>query len=579
MGSRPMLEVVPGARAEAQSLWEGVVRRVTKNGLAAMLAWGCGLALAQPVDQAVQDEWLRRQQREAQEEQRREQRPDFRFELPAPETSPDVPVPAEEFCFQLDHVRLDGVVPAGFGWLQDQLREWQGRCVGQQGLAQLLKSLNGSLLARGYVTSRLAFPEQDLKSGTLVLHFFPGYLNQIRLPQDYRGSWRTAFPARHGDVLNLRDLEQGLEQMKRLASQDVQMQIKPSEKEGYSDVEVSVSVARPWSLSVTLDDSGGDATGKFQWSAQAGWDNPLGLQDQLSIGFNQSAEHDVKQGTRSHNVYYGIPWGYWLLEASYNRFDYHQEVEGAVVDFMSSGEGYDAQLDATRTVLRNNRVKTDLFAGLGVRRRHSYIDDAEILVQQRRLSQLQMGIRHRHYLDSGSLNLSLTGKQGVRVLNAEPGLDGSDAPGPTYRLVQASAGLHQTFPSMRLPVWLSTQNRVQWSDTPLYSLDWFSVGGRHTVRGYGGENSLGGQRGWLSRNELGHTWWSGHDVFVALDVGGVSGLGTEDYDSRWLAGGAVGWRGRQGKLQYEIFVAHGLHAPASFKEEGLRGGFSLTWSL
>ncbi|WP_155831768.1 ShlB/FhaC/HecB family hemolysin secretion/activation protein [Hylemonella gracilis] len=547
--------------------------------LLVLWAWGCWAVRAQALDQAAQDEWLRRQQREAQEQQRREQRPDFRFDLPEPQASPDAAAQAEDFCFQLDHIRLEGEVPSGFGWLQDELRAWQGRCLGQQGLAQLLKNLNGSLLARGFVTSRLAFPEQDLKSGTLVLHFFPGYLNQIRLPQDYRGSWRTAFPARHGDVLNLRDLEQGLEQMKRLASQDVQMQIKPSEQEGYSDVEVSVTTTRPWSLSVTLDDSGGDATGKNQWAAQAGWNNPLGLQDQIQLGWNRSSDYDAQQGTRSHNVYYGIPWGYWLVEASYNTFSYHQQVEGDVLEFMSSGDGYDVQLDATRTVLRDNRVKTDLFVGLGVRRRHSYIEDAEIMVQQRRLSQLQLGVRHRHYLDAGSVNLSLTGKQGLRIFNAESGLDGPDAPGPTYRLVQASAGLNQSFPSLRQPVWLSSQNRVQWSDKPLYSLDWFSVGGRHTVRGFSGENSLGGQRGWLSRNELGHTWWRGHDVFVAIDVGGVSGLGTESYDGRWLAGGAVGWRGRQGPLQYEAFVAHGLHAPASFKDEGLTGGFALTWHI
>lgn len=541
-----------------------------------LLMFGCEVAASQPLDQAVQDEWLRRQQREAQEQQRREQRPDIRFDLPAPspDTAPQAEAPGEEFCFTIKQIRLEGEQPAGFDWLKRELQAWEGRCLGQQGLSQLLKHFNGNLLARGYVTSRLALPEQDLKSETLVLHFFPGYLDEIKLPEGYRGSSRTAFPMRHGDVLNLRDLEQGLEQIKRLPSQDVQMEIKPSDEAGYSNVEVSVATGRPWSLSITVDDSGSDAS-RYQWSAQAGWDNPLGLQDQLQLGLNRSSEYDNEQGTRSHNIYYGIPWGYWLFEASYNQFNYHQLVEGEVLEFMSSGNGYDVQLDATRTVLRNNRAKTDLFTGLGVRRRHSYIENAEILVQQRRLSQLQFGIRHRHYLDAGALNFSLTGKQGVRAFDAEPGLDGPDAPGPTYRLVQTSVGLNHSFPSF----WLSSQNRAQWSNTPLYSLDWFSVGGRYTVRGFGGENSLGGQRGWLSRNELGRSWRSGHDVYMAFDAGGVSGLGTEAYDSRWLAGAALGSRGRQGPVQYEAFVAHALRAPASFKDEGLTGGFALTWTI
>ncbi|WP_072326680.1 ShlB/FhaC/HecB family hemolysin secretion/activation protein [Marinospirillum alkaliphilum] len=522
---------------------------------------------------------MRREQREAQERQRRDERPDVRFELPAPETLPDAEDLSETFCFPLDVIQLEGDQPDGFDWLYRQLQALEGRCLGQQGLSLLLRDLNSSLLSRGYVTSRLAFPEQDLSSGTLILHFFPGYLDQILLPEGYRGSWRTAFPLRHGDVLNLRALEQGLEQIKRLASQDVQMQIQPSDQPGYSHVEVSVTTSRPWSLSLTVDDSGSDSSGKYQLSAQAGWDNPLGLQDQISVGLNQSAKHDSDQGSRSHNVYYGLPWGYWLIETSYNRFTYHQKVEGAVHEFMSSGEGHDIQLDATRTFLRNSRVKSDWFVGLGVRRRHSYIDDAEIEVQQRRLTQLQLGLRHRHYLAAGSLNLSLTGKQGLRMLNAEPGLKGPDAPGPTYRILQASAGLQQSFAVAETPFWFASNNRVQWSNTPLYSLDWFSVGGRHSVRGYGGINSLGGQRGWLSRNEVGHALLGQYNLFLALDVGGVSGTGTEHYEQRWLAGSALGIRGQQWRIQYDAFIAQGLSAPESFKDEGVTGGFALTWHI
>lgn len=49
---------------------------------------------------------------------------------------------------------------------------------------------------------------------------------------DLWGTWRTAFPTRSGELLNLRDLEQGLEPMKRVSRQDVDMQVVPTATPG-----------------------------------------------------------------------------------------------------------------------------------------------------------------------------------------------------------------------------------------------------------------------------------------------------------------------------------------------------------
>lgn len=527
-----------------------------------------------------QEEWLLREQREALERQRREARPDIRLELPEAETEPFGPPPEEALCFVIDDVQLDGELAGSFDWIAAIGRSYVGHCVGQHGLAMLLREINRRLLAQGYATSRVVLPEQDLRSGTLKLHFVPGRLSHILLPQDYRGAWRTAFPLRPGDVLNIRGLEQGLEQMKRLASQDLQMQILPAEQPGYSDIHIEIATVRPWHLSLTADDSGSNATGKYQLAAQLGVDNPLALQDQLILNLNQDPRNEREKGARSHGIYYGLPFGYWLLELSHNRFKYHQTVDGAVQSFRSSGEGHDTQLDASRTFWRSNVGKSEWFAGLTVRRRHSYIDDTEIEVQRRRLSHVALGIRHRHYLNGGTLNLSLSVRQGVDLFGAEERLDSPDAPSPRYRIWQGSAGFHMPLQFVGQSLWLSSHWRGQWSDTRLYSLDWFSVGGRYSVRGFEDDNTLGGQRGWLARNELGMRLGGGrHSVFLILDAGGVAGQGTEGLDRHWLAGAGLGIRGQWWRIGYEAFLAHPLHAPKHFKNDDVTGGFALTWQL
>ena len=47
-----------------------------------------------------------------------------------------------------------------------------------------------------------------------------------------RANWYTVFHARSGNILNLRDLEQGLEQLKWVPTQDADRQISPGENSG-----------------------------------------------------------------------------------------------------------------------------------------------------------------------------------------------------------------------------------------------------------------------------------------------------------------------------------------------------------
>ena len=41
--------------------------------------------------------------------------------------------------------------------------------------------------------------------------------------------WKNAFPLKEGDILNIRRLEQGLEQMKRVSSSDISMKLLPAD--------------------------------------------------------------------------------------------------------------------------------------------------------------------------------------------------------------------------------------------------------------------------------------------------------------------------------------------------------------
>ncbi|WP_350307981.1 POTRA domain-containing protein, partial [Photorhabdus viridis] len=68
---------------------------------------------------------------------------------------------------------------------------------------------------------------QDLSSGTLMITVNEGKIESISLDDETPRSLKMAFPGMIGKTLNLRDIEQGMERLNRLPSQQVAIDIQP----------------------------------------------------------------------------------------------------------------------------------------------------------------------------------------------------------------------------------------------------------------------------------------------------------------------------------------------------------------
>ncbi|WP_308409825.1 POTRA domain-containing protein, partial [Oligella urethralis] len=106
-----------------------------------------------------------------------------------------------------------------------------GQCIGVQGLELLSVHAQNALIERGYTTSRIVLDAQDLSQGTVYLTVIPGYIGSIRINHSdnndsfYGGrvAWlQNELPASSGDVFNLRDIEQGLENYRRVPTAQAQ---------------------------------------------------------------------------------------------------------------------------------------------------------------------------------------------------------------------------------------------------------------------------------------------------------------------------------------------------------------------
>ncbi len=176
-----------------------------------LAAWLCLLAAGAHAQTIGQDEERRALEREAEQQRRLQTRPDVRL------TEPDAPPPAaaplpsaETPCFPIRRVSLSDVsgAPAPvFAWVLDALGgpdgqdAPMGRCLGARGVAQLIDRAQQALLARGYVTTRVFAPAQDLGHGELALQVLPGRIRAIRFaPQTSTGPAASTVGAISGNV-------------------------------------------------------------------------------------------------------------------------------------------------------------------------------------------------------------------------------------------------------------------------------------------------------------------------------------------------------------------------------------------
>jgi hemolysin activation/secretion protein len=397
----------------------------------------------------------RNAQQDALERQRRQKAPNVELQpAAAPAAYDDGLVPAESPCFKMDTLEL--VLPPGLSasvkaigekalagdvlphaslqFASHYLERYRGQCIGREGVNLIVHRLSALILQKGYSTTRLLIPEQDLSSGKLTLDLVPGVIHEIRFADATTyGTWRNAFPAHAGDLLNLHDLEQGLEQMKRVPNQDVDMQIVPGCATGLSEVVITVKRNKPWTLTLSLDDSGLKSTGQLQAGINFALNNPLGLSDIFNFSYSHDANgHANQYGTRGSNAYYSVPWGNWTLTGTASQYHYHQEIAGLVQSFVSSGDSRTVDLKAEYLIQRDQVQKNTVAFRTGKYFSAAFIDGVAIDVQHRVNSFAEFSWAHKHYFGEAQLDNSLAYKWGVPWFGAQSDLPGVDQGGPTY---------------------------------------------------------------------------------------------------------------------------------------------------
>lgn len=525
---------------------------------------------------------IQQQRQKALEEKITPPTPDVRLTEPSSSFG-NISFPEETPCFPIHRVELSG---------QDALPHWlplqrvadqaQGQCLGGKGINLLMSTLQNRLVDHGWITTRVLAPSQDLKSGTLKLTIVPGYVRQVKLTpesDDYIQLY-SAFPAHQGNLLDLRDIEQGLENLQRLPTVEANMELLPGEKPGESDIVIARKQSKMWRFGLSLDDSGTKSTGRYQGGVTLSLDNPFALSDLLYVSASHDLNNHSDKGSKNYTAHYSVPFGYWMLGVTGSDYDYHQTVAGLNQDYRYSGKSKNLDVQLSRVLHRSGSQKTTFTWDVLARETRNYIDDTEVEVQRRQTAGWRLGLQHRHYIGQATLDAGVSYQRGTRWFGAQPAPEEYTGDATALSKIIVLNG------QLDLPFDIGTQHfryNVQYlrqmSNTPLTPQDQFAIGNRWSVRGFDGERTLNATHGWYVRNDLGwRTPVPNQELYLGADYGEVGGYSSDYLIGQHLAGGVIGVRGSAFNTAYDFFAGTPFSKPDGFNTSSVTLGLNLNWS-
>ncbi|AEG96729.1 TPA: ShlB/FhaC/HecB family hemolysin secretion/activation protein [Klebsiella aerogenes] len=456
--------------------------------------------------------------------QNQQQRESLERAVPVPRTTlPSASDATKGPCFIINRVVLDGSTLINLRQQQSLFASWQGQCLDMSRIQQLTDAVSDWYISRGYITSRAFLVEQDLRHGALHLAVLEGRLQKITLEGASGHELKMTFSGLEGNILNLRDIEQGMEQINRTRATPVQIEILPGDKQGWSIVQLTATPEFPLSASVSFDNSGQKSTGTGQINAGLTGNNLLGLADRWFVSGGRSSAFSDSKDAQNFAAGVSVPYGYTLFDYSYSWNNYLSTIDNHGWLWRSSGDTETHRVNVSHVLFRNGDIKTGVSAGLSYRINHNYLDDVLLKSSSRKLSVLLFGINHTQKIAGGVATLNPTLSRGMPWFGAErDGTKNGDLPKAQFRKWSLSASFQR--PVAENLWWLSSFYG-QWSPDRLYGSERLTLGGESSVRGFK-EQYISGDNGGYWRNELNYL------LFTLPGIGQVSALAA--LDGGWL---------------------------------------------
>lgn len=495
-------------------------------------------------------------------------------------------------CLDVHELQVVGMTRYHQADFVSVLAPLKGQCVGVAAINAALHAITDRYVHDGYVTSRAFVGPQNLKDGVLTITVFEGRVGKIepigKRPYSKR-ELAAAFAADHGDILNLRALEQGVDQLARLAGGDPTIQIAPGEQQITSNVEVNRKPTDSWLRpGFAINNNGSASTGRLQATASLDADSPLGLADFWSLYYSHDAINDRRRGSDAWGGFVSLPHGWWTLSLSGGVSDYHTVIEGSVLAFLSNGSSWNASATLDRMVYRDANTKFSLSGGLALVDTANYIAGIQLQTGSYRIVTANITAHWQRRFGNSLIASNIGYSRGVDILGARTVDTGPGGATGTFNLISGDTSVQSRFAVGPTKFTNTLQLRGQWGFDNMFPVSAFSVGGYSTVRGFR-DDGISGRTGALLREQLGFgicdtkacspRLGASLDGYLAYDVGAIRPNDFNAYERGLLQSGTVGAKINVQHFQTDIALSVPISAPTFVRHKGTEFTASLRWAL
>ena len=497
-------------------------------------------------------------------------------------------------CQTINKIFLYGADQVGDSEQTTLFKEFIGQCLDNEGIAKVARVLQQRYLEGGFITSRVSIKktQSSLDKGNLELWVLEGYIGEFILGSNTsfdQSRISAAFPVASGDILNIKDLDQGIEQLNRLFSQNFRMQIKPADKSGYSNI-ILIEILNTekdssrhqdkHQFSYSYSNSGSKETGKDLHNLSLTRENLFGFNDVLLFSWQRGTPYESNQKeNETLRFSASMPAGYYYYRLNYTDANTVRQVTGNTT-FLSKSNINTTQLSINRMISRSQQYKTEVTSNIEYSDRKNFINETLVQTSSRRIASIDLGLNYTHYFNASTLIVTPSIAQGVPWFGAieDSSTIQENDPHAEYTLFKFYLYFRTRLTDSDLPISFQTSLNIQESSEALYGEKQIVLGGEYSIRGYK-ENVLSSNSGWTLRNDLifpvakisetfkNIKWISPLNAKLFYDTG--HGASTAGSASESLSGWGVGLDYQYNGFNFSISHAKALDTSSQFLgEEG-----------
>ncbi|MDR3113855.1 MAG: ShlB/FhaC/HecB family hemolysin secretion/activation protein [Endomicrobium sp.] len=393
--------------------------------------------------------------------------------------------------------------------------------IGMSEIGDIQTRLQNLYVQSGYSSTRIYIDANTMPDDILTFVIMDGYIESIvfknakgkkygRLANALQSF--SFYPFACGELLDMRDIDQGTEQINRLSSNNASVEIIPSGKDGYSIIEIKNSSGKKFSLSLGADNGGTANTGIYKANSSLSADNLLMLNDALY--FNYSRNIDGNSDSKENNSYFGsltVPFGYFTFMLSAFNSDYTSPAGTSYGSYTSDGSTKNKNASLEIVIKRAQTHKVSAGAETAIKENENFFAGEKVDVSSKKLVTSSAFLTATYLMEGAMLYGKLSYVRGLDIFDAAKNSGVFGAPQAQFNSCSLYAQYSHSFilPFLKINASYACALNGQYSPDILYGSEQITLGGQGSVRGFK-DTSVSGESGFYLRNDLS---WKLSDIF------------------------------------------------------------------